>query len=154
MKKELRIERIHSKLRELKDSLYYVKEFLPSDYNLLNNRKDKNALYKETEFAIQLMIDICSIIHSDIGKTTPSDEDSIIIGLQKEKVLSSNITNKILLMKGFRNLLVHRYEEIDDKLAYLNIKNGLADFNTFIKEIEIFLNKTKTPRNSKGNKTV
>lgn len=95
------------------------------------------------------MIDICSIIHSDIGKTTPSDEDSIIIGLQKEKVLSNNITNKILLMKGFRNLLVHRYEEIDNKLAYLNIKNGLADFNTFIKEIEIFLNKTKTSGNPK-----
>jgi len=139
MKDGLRTEKIRSKLRELKDSLYYVGSFLPSDYALLDNRKDKNALYKEVEFAIQLIIDICAIIHSDIGKTTPSDEDSLILEVGREKVVSELTVNKILLMKGFRNILVHKYEKIDDKKAYEAIKEGLDDFELIIKEIEKFL---------------
>mgnify|MGYP001557951177 FL=1 len=128
MKKELRIELIYSKLKELKNSLYFINSFLPSDYTLLDNRKDKNALYKEVEFAIQLVIDICSVINSDIGKTIPSNEDNIILQMEKEKILSKKISNKILLMKGFRNLLVHKYGDIDDKKAFENIRDGLKDF--------------------------
>ena len=32
-------------------------------------------------------------------------------------------------MKGFRNILVHKYGEIDDRKAYQDIKNGLEDFS-------------------------
>ncbi len=146
MKNKLRIELVYSKLRELKNSLHYVKEFLPSDYNFLKDRKDKNALYKEVEFAIQLMIDICAIIHSDIGKTTPSDENDIISEIGKVGVLSKGIIEKVLSMKGFRNLLVHRYEKLDDKIAYESIKSGLDDFDIFIEEIEKFLKKHQSQK--------
>lgn len=141
MSNKIRKEIVLSKLRMLKDSLYYVKEFLPSDFKFLEDRKDKNALYKETEFAIQLMIDICAVINSDISKEMPSDEDSIINSLEKNGVLSGRITRILHEMKGFRNILVHRYGEIDDKIAYESIKNGLRDFGVFIIEIEKFLNK-------------
>jgi len=44
-------------------------------------------------------------------------------------------------MKGFRNILIHKYGEIDDEKAYENIKEGLKDFEKIIKEIEGFLEK-------------
>ncbi len=141
MSNKIRKEIVLSKLRMLKNSLHYIKEFLPSDFKFLEDRKDKNALYKETEFAIQLMIDICAVINSDISKEMPSDEDSIINSLEKNGVLSGRITRILHEMKGFRNILVHRYGEIDDKIAYESIKNGLRDFGVFIIEIEKFLNK-------------
>lgn len=141
MKKDLKKEIILSKLRELKNSLYYIKEYLPSDVSFLEDRKSKNALYKEVEFAIQLAIDVCAVINSSISKTTPFNEDSILISLEKEKVLSPVISKKLITMKGFRNLLVHRYGDIDDNTAYEDISNGIKDFDTFIKEIEKFLAK-------------
>jgi len=42
-------------------------------------------------------------------------------------------------MKGFRNILVHRYGKIDDKLAFRILKENLGDFYEFMKEIEEFL---------------
>ena len=135
----LRVEVISSKLKELKGSISYIKEFLPSDASLLNNRKDRNALYKEVESAIQIMIDICAVINSDVVRTAPSDEDSIVLLLEKEKVLSSELSRKILSMKGFRNVLVHRYGNIDDGRAFENITSWLKDFDLFIGEIESFL---------------
>ena len=138
---KLRKEILLSKLKMLKNSLFYVKEFLPSDFKFLEDRKDKNALYKETEFAIQLIIDICAVINSDISKEMPSDEDSIIDALKNSKVLSDRTSKVLHEMIGFRNILVHKYGDIDNKIAYENIKNGFKDFNNFILEIEKFLMK-------------
>ncbi len=150
MTRPLRLDLIYSKVRELKDSLSYVEEYLPSEFRFLNSRKDKNALYKETEFAIQLMIDICSIINADIGRLTPSDEDSIIDSVVKEKVLSERLGKVLHEMKGFRNVLVHKYDTIDDSKAYESIYSGLKDFDIFIIEIEKFLEKHKK-RNEKSS---
>jgi len=44
-------------------------------------------------------------------------------------------------MKKFRNVLVHKYGDIDDKKAYEDIKEGLKDFEHIINEIEKFLKK-------------
>ena len=150
MNNKIRKEVVLSKLKMLKNSLYYVKEFLPSDFKFLENRKDKNALYKETEFAIQLIIDICSVINSDISKEMPSDEDSIIDSLRRNKVLSDKITKVLHEMIGFRNILVHKYGDIDDKKAYKEIKDGIKDFELVIEEVEGFLMKLKKWTNRLG----
>jgi len=39
-------------------------------------------------------------------------------------------------MKGFRNILVHRYGRINDEIAYTIIKEHLQDFYKFIETIE------------------
>ena len=46
---------------------------------------------------------------------------------------------KLRLMKGFRNILVHRYGKIDDKLAFEVLKENIGDFYDFIKGIGKFL---------------
>jgi uncharacterized protein YutE (UPF0331/DUF86 family) len=44
-------------------------------------------------------------------------------------------------MKGFRNIMVHRYGDIDDRLAFKTLKNHLEDFQDFIDQMEDFLKK-------------
>jgi len=46
-------------------------------------------------------------------------------------------------MKSFRNILAHKYGEINDEQAFESIKEGLKDFEIFINEIEKFLKKNK-----------
>lgn len=42
-------------------------------------------------------------------------------------------------MKSFRNIVVHRYGKIDDKIAYNILRENIDDFYLFIEEIERFL---------------
>ena len=69
----------------------------------------------------------------------PETEESILNNLKKNKILPLNIINLIQEMKKFRNLLVHKYGEIDDEQAYETIKQGINDFNNIIEEIEKFI---------------
>ena len=42
-------------------------------------------------------------------------------------------------MKGFRNIVVHRYGAIDDALAFSILEEHIGDFALFGQEVEHFL---------------
>lgn len=140
--KKLRKEEIKHKLAELDKYLLEIEEYLPSDEeDFLHSGIKKHGIYKLAESAIEEVIKMCTIINSDLRFGIPSDEDSIIKNLSDNKILSEVISKKIIEMKGFRNILIHRYGKIDDKLAFHNITENLEDFNKFKEERLRFLKK-------------
>ena len=140
----LRKDIIKHKIKQIEEILILIEENLPKNSeDFLHFGLAKDGIYKKIEFAIENMIDVCSIINSDLALGIPRDEDSIIDNLSKNKVISHSLAEKIREMKGFRNILVHRYGEINDEKAFEDIKKGLDDFVLFIKKIEKFLSGKK-----------
>ena len=43
-------------------------------------------------------------------------------------------------MKGFRNIIVHKYAKVDDELVFENLEN-INDFSEFIEKIMNFIKK-------------
>ena len=43
--------------------------------------------------------------------------------------------NKLINMKGLRNILVHRYGEVEDEIVFENLSENLGDFEKFKEEI-------------------
>ncbi len=141
-KRELRKDQIKLKIDKILDSIGFVEENLSKELkDFEDSRILRNSIYKEVEFAIENIIDICNIINSDLRLGTPETEDSIIEHLNNNKVFDKKVIDTISEMKKFRNILIHRYGEVDDKLAFENIKDGLKDFELIVKEIEGFLRK-------------
>lgn len=140
----MRQERIEHKIAQIIDSVNFISDELPNSMKEFSNSiMVKNALYKQIEFAIQNVIDICSIINSDLDLGMPENEDVIFNHLEYKKIFSKKVLDIIREMKGFRNILVHKYGEIDDNKAYEDIKSGLDDFEIIIQEIERFLREHK-----------
>ena len=142
--KELRIKEIEKKLDDIMESISVVEE------NLSDNVEDffglglvREGIYKKIEFAIESIIDICNIINSDLRLGVPEIEEDIIDNIEKRNVFGKKAIELIKEMKKFRNILVHKYGKIDDKIAFMNIRDGLKDFELIIKEIEGFLEKHK-----------
>ena len=59
--------------------------------------------------------------------------------LAENGVITKALSDRLRLMAGYRNRLVHFYHEVVDKELYLLIKNNLIDIETFVKEIRTFL---------------
>ena len=70
----------------------------------------------------------------------PSNEEDLFEKLRKEGIISREMEEKLKSMRGFRNILVHRYGEVDDELVFENLKN-IDDFRKFRKQIISFLKK-------------
>jgi len=99
----------------------------------------KDGIYKRIEFAIENVFDICAIINTDLELGIPSDDKDIIENLVRNEILSEEMGEKLKAMKGFRNIVVHRYGRIDDRIAFEILKENLPDFYAFIRKIEEFL---------------
>ena len=142
MKKIIRKEKIENKLKLIADSVEIVKENLPSsfeEFKVMGLKKD--GIYKRIEDIIQNIIDICNIINSDFALGMISEEISSIDNLVKNKIIPMKFGEIIKEMKSFRNILVHEYGEIDDAIAFENIKNWLKHFTEFIEIITKILKK-------------
>jgi len=136
----MRIEIIRSKIEEILESLKLIEEHLPDDvedFKKLGLIKD--GIYKRTEFALQNVLDICAIINTDLKLSLPETEDDILETLSRAGIISEELKNKLKLMKGFRNILVHRYGRINDDLAFSVLCENLKDIYSFIEAIEKFL---------------
>jgi uncharacterized protein YutE (UPF0331/DUF86 family) len=148
-KRNLREELIRSKLADIEDSVSLVEANLPSSFEEFSKLGlVKDGIYKRMEFAIENIIDVCSIINSDLRLSIPENEESFVESLVNFGILTQNMAEKIRKMKGFRNIIVHRYGKIDDILAHKILTEHRKDFYEFIESIERFLEKSKEQSDS------
>jgi hypothetical protein len=73
------------------------------------------------------VFDICAIINSDLMLEMPENEEDIIENLAYRGILNKEMAEKLRRMKGFRNIVVHRYGKIDDRIAYSILRINLDD---------------------------
>lgn len=136
----MRTDIIRNKLKEIEESIDLVRNHLPPDFDdFLELGLVKDGIYKRIEYSIENVWDICSIINSDLTQGIPYDENNIPEKLIKAGILDREMGENIKLMKGFRNIVVHRYGTIDDKMAFQTLQIHLKDFHAFIRLIEDFL---------------
>lgn len=138
------MKRILQKIKEIEESLELIQENLPSsEREFVKLGLIKDGIYKRLEFSIQNIIDIFSIIYSEGNYGVPSNTDDVLNGLKEKKVFTSEIMILVSKMKGMRNILAHRYGEIEDALIYGQLSDNLSDFNKIITALENHLSKKK-----------
>jgi uncharacterized protein YutE (UPF0331/DUF86 family) len=54
---------------------------------------------------------------------------------KEHKVISTELLTKLQPFIRFRNMLVHQYWRVDDKVFMRNLKNGLNDFRVFVNQV-------------------
>lgn len=136
--------RILSKIDELNVYLEELKEIIPDKLNLyITSSIDKRACERLLQISIETLIDICNILVSELKFGLPSDEEDAFSKLNSKNIITEE-TKKILIgMRHVRNLLVHRYAVINDKIIYDILTKRLSDFEKFKKEILGFLKNKK-----------
>lgn len=133
-------KKIVAKLDELNLYVDELETLLPQDVEeYLENLKVRRACEKTIELAIEVVISILSSIVNDKRLGVPFSEENIIEIAQKNHIISVSLAKKIKEMKGFRNILVHKYGEVDDGQAYHYLSEELGDFESFEREINRFL---------------
>lgn len=136
----MREEMIRTKMKEIDESVNSVKDRVPSELDdFLALGLVKDGIYKRVEFAVENVFDICAIINSDLNLGIPEGDESIIDNLVDEGVLKAKWKEKLSKMKGFRNIVVHRYGKIDDRIAHEILVEHLDDFYDFCEMIEEFI---------------
>ena len=140
----MRLEReiIEGKLDIIDRNLRFLDEikFLSADQFVESYKDVQAAKYSLLEI-IEACIDIANYIISVKGFRRAEEYSDMFKVLKEEGVIEKELAVKLEDMARLRNLLVHRYGEIDNRRVLEIIKHNLKDIEEFQKEIEEFIKK-------------
>ena len=127
------------KISELETSVQQLRKFQKYSYNEIKDDLEKFwAIEHGLLISIQIIIDIGNHIIAEIGENEIDEYADIFDRLVKYNILPLEFVENIKGMIGFRNLLVHRYGEIDARIVYDILQNKLYDFERFIGYIQSY----------------
>jgi len=136
----LDIEKIKKRVSEIEESINEINKIVSiNEYEFWKDKRNITSVKYYLLEAIEAVGGICvHIVAKKFGKGVNSLSECINI-LEEEEILNKELSSRLKKMIKFRNKLIHKYWDIDDKLVYEYAKNETNDFTDFIKEIKKFL---------------
>jgi uncharacterized protein YutE (UPF0331/DUF86 family) len=140
----MNVKLIHKKLGQMESYLEELETFVLS-HKPEEVKKDITLLHtaeRLVQVLVDTMIDINIHILLSKEKTYDKTQSTFLI-LGEIGVLPEKFAKKIAPVVGLRNILVHRYEELDKALFIKNLFKNKDDFKQYIVAIYDFIEKEK-----------
>ncbi|MDK2805685.1 MAG: hypothetical protein PWP67_1232 [Clostridium butyricum] len=128
------LETINNKIKELQKNLILLKS-VAQDVNEENIKVDMIKYWgieRGIQISIECVIDISNIIISALGIEKPDTYKESILALSKVGVLPQTFARNVSNMVSFRNILVHDYMRVEERIIVDILKNHLDDFVKYI----------------------
>ena len=130
-------QRIREKIYEVNTYLEELRTIIPDSYK---EYKESIAVKRGCERLLQIIIeciiDILFLTAKTFKLSIPYDESNLIDELKSKNIIKSQSVTLLKNMKGFRNILVHRYGKINDELVFEYLQNKLDDFQIVFDNLE------------------
>ncbi|MBM4241716.1 MAG: DUF86 domain-containing protein [Euryarchaeota archaeon] len=126
---QLRIDVIERDLAEINKIVEEGYENFKTNFR--NELASKQALLE----SIEACIDISNHIIATQGFRRPTDYKDVFVILEENGFLERNLSGKLQEMAKFRNLLVHRYAEMDKERLFRIMKADIDDIKVFVEKI-------------------
>ncbi|MHA1104233.1 MAG: DUF86 domain-containing protein [Promethearchaeota archaeon] len=111
---ELRIKRYRDKINFI---INYIKD-LPFDPK---SELEKRGIFYSLQTSIESTMDLIAMLIKDLGIQVKDDSTNIseIVKLRK---LNPELGDKLKKANGLRNIIVHRYNEVDEHIILKSVK--------------------------------
>ncbi|WP_338825110.1 hypothetical protein MHOCP_06720 [Moorella humiferrea] len=130
-------ERVLQKIAYIREQVSAIEELVKTSgrQEILNDPWKLRGVKYALQTAIEAVIDIAYHIVAKKYSYPPADARDALRVLEKNGVISSDDFDNYTAMVGFRNRLVHGYQEISPERLYELITNRLVNFERFSKSV-------------------
>jgi uncharacterized protein YutE (UPF0331/DUF86 family) len=124
-------DRILARLDQVEGYLRELGDIAPSTFEEYLDPRTRRACERLLQIAIEGVLDTAALLVRGLNLGLPQDEDDLLTRLTQAGVITSELEEKLRKMKGLRNILVHEYGRVDDRIVYEAIRTRLGDFDEF-----------------------
>lgn len=111
-----------------------------SQEEIEHNPDIKGALERYLYLATQATIDLGEALIAFKDFRRPGTYTDVFYILDEEEFISKELSEKLINMSKFRNIIAHDYEKVDFGIVYDAFQNRLEDIEEFIKAVKGKLN--------------
>ena len=127
---------LYNKIESLRRCLKRVDLKTPkSSDELLKDIDLQDIISVNLERAVQNSVDIASHILAGLEYPAPETMSELFRTLHKAEVIDAEVTEAMIKAVGFRNTVVHAYQEVDWRIVFAIATEHLNDFQKFIVQI-------------------
>ena len=131
---------VTAKLESLRHCVERVRTRTPASAEELSSCYDaQDIICLNLERAVRACVDIAAHIVSDTECTVPDSMAGTFDALERQGVLSRDLTERMRRAVGFRNISVHAYQTLDWEIVYSIATERLGDFVEYGLAIEVVL---------------
>ena len=134
-------ERILAKIDELDGYLREITEVLPGSFKEYKKTEKKRSCERLLQLEIECLIDLAKLFVKGLRLGVPSEENDLFKKLYDAKILSESALTVLRNMRGFRNILIHDYADVNDEIVFKYAKEKFGDFDNIRREFIGFLKK-------------
>ncbi|NIQ07680.1 MAG: DUF86 domain-containing protein [Candidatus Korarchaeota archaeon] len=137
-------EIIESRFDIIEENMKYLQKVQKVEYfSFAENFEKIQAVKHSLQECIEACIDVANHLISALILQRADTYTEMFLILSQNEIISHELAKKLAEMAKFRNLLVHRYADIDTKRLYNILQRELTDIQAFMREISRYLdNKT------------
>ena len=96
----------------------------------------RGAVERYLYLAVQATIDLAEAVIAYKGFRKPTTMREAFDILNEEHLIPAGLTNELVKMVGFRNIIAHDYESLDYEILFKVLHTGKEDIEKFLKNIE------------------
>lgn len=126
-----------AEIRQARDLLLPFAQRTPEEFTA--DRDAVDAAKYRLLMGIEACAQVCSHIISRVTGQSPDSIPHCFENLAEIGVIPHELALRLVQMARFRNILVHRYQIVDDLRVYHLLHEGLADWEAFIRSVSAYM---------------
>ena len=126
---------VYNKIETIERCIYRIKEVYDNNFDNLNDYTKQDSIILNIQRACEACIDLSMHLVSSKKLGIPQNSRDSFDVLNKNELLSDDLTKKLKAMVGFRNIAVHNYQAVNIEIIRDVIEKHLEDFSDFVYEI-------------------
>lgn len=132
-------ERILIRIDHLQQYLRDLRTITPPTFEAYQGVEKRRACERLLQLAIEAMTDISGMLVTGLRLGLPAEEFDTFEKLREAGIITPETVATLRRMRGFRNILIHEYIQVDDRIVYQMASGHLGDFEVFIREVLEYL---------------
>jgi len=133
-------EFISKLLKDIEESVEAIKEYVSKPYTEISRAEKLAIRYHLIVIAEALMTAILHIVRRVLN-FTPETPMHALSRLREEGLISDEEFKDVINIIRLRNLLVHRYWVVDDRVIYENVVRDFSNVIAFINRLRKYVSK-------------
>jgi uncharacterized protein YutE (UPF0331/DUF86 family)/predicted nucleotidyltransferase len=127
-------EAIEARVREINEALQGLATLVARDFGSLGVYEKLSMRYLIIQL-VEAAASACIHVLSRAFSETPEAYSDCFVRLGERGAIPKDLAGRLASAARLRNLLVHRYWEVDDEKVYESVRIGLKDFREFVKHV-------------------
>lgn len=131
----IELDVVYAKVGNIHNCLRRIRQGTELDPHKLEDIDVQDIFVLNLQRAVQSAIDLAAhvIAAENLGLPTSLKENFVL--LQQNAILSTELSNHMIAMVGFRNIAVHDYQSLDLDILKSILEHNLVDLEDYTRQI-------------------